>query len=239
MTNTPSDPVSGAGAASSVPIRDLAAINDSVEAAEQARWDRSADDMETYTLDRALLLAPALYLITLVVQKTDLSIFAYGLWALAVLFWTPWLILRVDSRRPPGDTAKAAAFLGYAMLGWPLSVAVIELVPTRFEFVLAFPVVFFWSVGFAALGVWPRPRPPASPRRARMLAGGATAYLACALLLAGPVAGAGAGLWRPPELGDLEMPAVILTLVLASFVALPGVVLLRVAWQTWRKTRTA
>src|SRR6185437_11503136 len=100
----------------------------------------------------------------------------------AVLFWTPWLILRVDSRRPPGDTAKAAAFLGYAMLGWPLSVAVIELVPTRFEFVLAFPVVLFWSVGFAALGpdaggrrdglsgLRPAARRPRGRRRRRALA---------------------------------------------------------------------
>ena len=225
MTNADTDPAR--------PVRDLAAINDSVELAEQARRDRAAEDMEVYSLDWIVLLPPALYLVTLVRWKEDLSIFAYGFWALTTLFWTPWLIFRVDNRRPPGDTARATAFLGYALLGWPLSALAIELVPVKWEFFVAFPIVFLWSVAFAAKGVWPRPPTPASRRRALMLTGGVLAYLACALLLGGAVLFL--ALRERAKLGDVAPLVLGATSVAALLCAIPGVCLVPVTWRTWRK----
>jgi len=216
-------------------IRTISEINDAVEAADQARRDQTKAELEFYSFDGLLVVPLACY----VIAFPGGSVLAYLLWPLATLFWTPWLIYRVDSSKPPGDTARAAAFLGYALLGWPLSAVIIELVPRVWEFVLGFPVVFLWSVGFAAKGVWPGRKPQASRRRAWMLTGGVAAYLACSLALVGVVVGGWLGLYHHPALGGTAPLVVGSILAGAVFAALPGLFLLPTALATWRKAIAA
>lgn len=217
--------------------RDPASVVDAMRQAEQDKWERDADVMESYNLDWALLFAPAVFLFGLF-RNTDTSHIAYMMWALADVFWTPWLILRVDRRRPPGDTAKVAAFLGYAHLGWPLSALAIQLMPVRWEFLTAFPIVLVWSVAFAVRGARPRPgKPQPSSRRAAMLAGGALAWLACALLLIA----AAALLWARGRqvIGDTAPLVFGAIYAAAALMVVPGLCLAPVASRTWRQARAA
>jgi hypothetical protein len=213
--------------------RDPAAVTDAMVRAEHAAWERTLDSVEGYRFDLVAVLPPGVYLLGLL-WRLDGSPMAYILWAIADVFWTPWLILRVDARRPPGDTARATAFLGYAQLGWPLSALAIPFMPVRWEFLTAFPIVFLWSLAFTLAGVWRRrntPRPGAS--RAAMLAGGAFAWLACALLLLG----AAALIWTRGRaaVGDTAPLVFGAILIGAVLVALPGVCLAPIAWKTWRR----
>jgi len=214
--------------------RDPASVSDAMRQAEQDDWERKASQQEIYGLDNMLLGPPLIYLLSFI-KNLDVSLFAYLLWPLAHLFWTPWLILRVDNARPPGDTARATAFLGYAQLGWPLSALAIEIMPVKWEFLTAFPVVFLWSVTFATLGVWRRAPEPPSSRRAWMLTGGVLAYFACALWLGVLVFAAQLNIRLPSPLGGLLHYTRPVFATVAVLFALPGVFLAPVAVKTWRR----
>jgi hypothetical protein len=163
-------------------------------------------------------------------------VIAYLLWGLATFIGTPWLLLRIDNDRPPGDSAKAAALLGYGLLGWPLSLPAFMVLPLGSAFVLAFPIVFLWSVGFAIWAVRSQPKPMASVGRARMLAGGGLAYLIMAAGLAALAYALFTGAYDR-FIFEFAPAAGLVTSAVAFACSVAGVFVLRTASKTWRRAQ--
>jgi hypothetical protein len=235
--------------------RDPGDLADRVEAEDQQKWDDYAESMEDIgvfgRLGNALALPPAAYLFGLFEprptspQHPSLIGVAFILWALAVLFWTPWIVLRVDRRSPPGDSARAAAILAFGLLGWPLAAAPFVLaivlgLPDRAPD-LMFPVVF--GSGLASMLLAARHTPPAAPttKRSAFLAVGALIYLACTAgfggLLLGPMLRAlrNAGGREQDFIGVV----VFLVTLIALMTAFLGLRLARSAFRAWRGRLTA
>jgi hypothetical protein len=141
-----------------------------------------------FRMDRLLIFPPLIYLGNFLWRDWQLEVVAYLLWALGVLIWTPWIILRVDSRR--GDTARSAAILGYGLLAWPLFLLILIVAPERSRFLVAFPFVCLWGAAAMALAAWNTSPPRPSKARAGLLAGGGLVFGLYAAALVGALLGA-------------------------------------------------
>lgn len=111
--------------------------------------------------------------------------FGLMVWLLAIVIWTPWIVLRVRMSRPTGDTARAAAVLGLGLLPWVVAVPLVSAPITLVGALIGFPLMYLWGAGAMAAAAlqWPA---RLSPRRrtAILVAGGLSyAVVAAGLLL--------------------------------------------------------
>jgi hypothetical protein len=84
---------------------------------------------------------------------------AFAAWVLAVLLWTPWILLRVHGANPPGNTGRAFLWLALgAAPAFPAAFAAIGM--SKLGLALVFPLVYAWGGGgmLLALGEMPRSR---------------------------------------------------------------------------------
>lgn len=150
--------------------------------------------------------------------------FALMLWLLAVVIWTPWIVLRVRVSRPTGDTTRAAAVLGVGLLPWLVAVPLVSAPITLAGALIGFPLMYLWGAGAMAAAAlqWPA---RLSPRRrtATLVVGGLSyAGVATGLLLF--------------LLADLRIGASIVTpvlLLLTGATALAAVTVLIAARRPW------
>ena len=137
---------------------------------ERTRW--RIDD----TFDGALALPPILYVFGLLQADQELIGIALWVWALGVLAWTPWIVIRVLMNDPPGDGWRAVAILGFGLDPWAFFPPLLGLLSTFEGQAVAFPVVFIWSAAAMAMAAWGWPRIKTEAGRRRLLAGAALVY---------------------------------------------------------------
>jgi hypothetical protein len=171
--------------------------------------------------------------------------FALALWALAVVFWTPYILLRTDLRRPRADSARAAALLAFGLLAWPLGalvalLAVLAGLDSGAALYLAFPVVFAGGAGAMILAArTPAPPAVAPAGRGRLLGGGALIYAACTAALVAIIAGPLFRAVRDPAQERLVALAIVILAVLAVLTGLGAVRLAGSALRAWRARPSA
>ncbi|WP_430425582.1 hypothetical protein [Phenylobacterium sp.] len=160
------------------------------------------------------------------VLDSDPGTIGFGLmvWLLAVVIWTPWIVLRVRMSRPTGDTARAAAVLGLGLLPWVVAVPLTSAPITLAGALIGFPLMYLWGAGAMAAAAlqWPARLPPRR-RTAILVAGGLSyAVVAAGLLLF--------------LLADIRIGARIVTpilVLLSGATALAAVMVLLSAQRPW------
>lgn len=87
---------------------------------DEPTWEQTAVRVNDH-FDGLLILPLIVYLSGLIAGDIALAGYALLVWALAVMIWTPWIIVRVNMANPPGDAWRAVAILGLGLLPWGVS----------------------------------------------------------------------------------------------------------------------
>jgi hypothetical protein len=175
------------------------------------------DRIVAYEADYVALLPAGLYVWGLVEGGTESLIFAVWLWLLVVLFWVPWITLRVAMRTPPSDPLTALATVGAGLWPWLIFLFAMEWASTRTGLTVTFPLIFGFGASTLMAAHFGWPRTTTSGGRSRLLLTGASVFGLYAVLFLGALA-----LGVAEVAGILTAPIVILGLgaAVASLVLL-------------------
>jgi hypothetical protein len=124
---------------------------------------------------------------------------AIGFWSAFYALYAPFLIRYVAIREPPGDTWRAAAYIGYGAAPLGLFIPLWSELTAWPTVLVSYPLVVAWCVTAMVLAVLRRTPPAASRGRAVFLGGAGVIYA----VAAGPVfvgfwIGLLTGRWTPP-----------------------------------------